>query len=222
MSIISKIEELNRELPTSVTLVAVSKTHSAQEIMEAYSGGQRVFGESRPQEMCAKQEELPADIEWHMIGHLQRNKVRSIISFVSLIHSVDSARLLEAIDAEASRIERVVDVLLEVRVAQEESKAGWEENELRNYLSGGKWRVLKNVRFRGLMTIGSNTDDNEQICSEFTHVRDLKAELQTAFFDDSFDILSMGMTSDYALAVESGSTIVRVGSMIFGERDYKK
>lgn len=222
MSIRNHIADLHRTLPQGVTLVAVSKTYPPEDIAKAYETGQRIFGESRPQEMCAKYESLPKDIEWHMIGHLQTNKVRMIMPFVSLIHSVDSPRLLETINKEAARISRTVDVLLEIYVAEEESKFGWSEAELVDYFTADKVKKLTNTCFRGLMTIASNTDEEKVLCREFNYMKDLHTRLKKSVFDERFDTLSMGMTSDYGLAVECGSTMVRIGSMIFGERDYSK
>ncbi len=218
MSVASKITELKNTIPNGVTLVAVSKTHPAENIREAYLAGQRVFGESRPQEMAAKHKELPGDIEWHMIGHLQRNKVRMIAPFVSMIHSVDSARLLETIDAEAARADRVIDILLEVHIGVEQSKSGWQPEELFAYLSGIEPRDFLNVRFCGVMGIASNTTDQARIRAEFTSLKVVYDFLRNRFFGQGFDTLSMGMTSDYKAAIECGSTMVRIGSLIFGER----
>lgn len=219
MSIAENIQSVRESLPEGVTLVAVSKTHPAEVVAEAYAAGQRIFGESRPQEMRAKYEALPKDIEWHMIGHLQTNKVKYIVPFVSLIHSADSARLLAAIDSEAAKCGRVVDVLLEIHVAEEESKSGWLPSELNDYLCSGEWRRLRNVRFRGVMCIATNTDDEARIRRDFESLAAYREQL-SAYFEDSFDIVSMGMSDDYPLAVECGSTMVRVGSRIFGARDY--
>lgn len=220
MSVREQIADLQKELPEGVNLVAVSKMHPASDIEEAYVAGQRVFGESRPQELCAKYEALPKDIEWHMIGHLQTNKVRSIVPFVSMIQSVDSAHLLAYIDKEAARIDRVVDVLLEIFVAQEETKHGWEEEELLTYLREGSWRSFEHVRFRGVMGIASLTENQMQIRSEFVRLRSLFDRLRGEFFGVDFDTVSMGMTSDWKLAVECGSNMVRIGSLIFGARNY--
>ena len=219
MSITDNIQTLHESLPEGVTLVAVSKTHPAEAVAEAYAAGQRIFGESRPQELRAKYDALPKDIEWHMIGHLQTNKVKYIAPFVALIHSADSARLLATIDAEAAKCGRVIDVLLEIHVAAEESKSGWRPSELNDYLCSGEWRRLRNVRFRGVMGIATNTDDPERIRRDFEALAAYREQL-SAYFEDSFDILSMGMSDDYPLAVECGSTMVRVGSRIFGARDY--
>lgn len=212
-----QISFVRSTLPDCVTLVAVSKTHPVSAIREAYDAGLRVFGESRPQELCEKYEALPHDIEWHMIGHLQTNKVRQIVPFVRLIHSVDSARLAEAIQREAARCDRVVDILLEVRIAREQTKSGWEMDALMNYVGTAPFALMPNVRVRGLMGIATNTDDGEAIRSDF---RTLKRDFDTLQpnFGPHFDILSMGMSHDYPIAVECGSTMVRIGSLIFGER----
>jgi pyridoxal phosphate enzyme (YggS family) len=204
--------EFGEQLPVGVTLVAVSKGHPVPELMEAYGAGQRIFGENRPQEMRAKFDAMPGDVRWHMIGHLQTNKVRSIAPFVDLIHSVDSARLLRVIDSEAARVGRIQDVLLEIHIAREESKSGWAESELRDFLAGGFG--LPNVRLRGLMGMASLTDDVEQVRREFLGLRGLFDELRGTFGTD-FDTLSMGMSSDYRIALECGATMLRLGSIIF-------
>ena len=219
MSISENIQSVRESLPEGVVLVAVSKTHPAEAVAEAYAAGQRIFGESRPQEMRSKYEALPKDIQWHMIGHLQTNKVKYIAPFVSLIHSADSARLLSVIDAEAAKCGRTIDVLLEIHVAAEESKSGWRPSELNDYLCSGEWRRLRNVRFRGVMGIATNTDDEERIRQDFESLAAYKEQI-AAYFEEDFDILSMGMSDDYPLAVGCGSTMVRVGSLIFGARDY--
>lgn len=221
MSVESNLHEIRESLPSGVTLVAVSKTHPSEAIAEAYRAGQRIFGESRPQELKAKHELLPDDIEWHMIGHLQTNKVKYIAPFVSLIHSADSARLLETIDREASKCGRTIECLLEIHVAEEESKSGWEMDELREWIKSGAHTQLHNVRLRGVMGIATNTDDNDVVRRDFERLAAYRSEL-AAFFGADFDILSMGMSGDYALAVECGSNMVRIGSGIFGRRDYSK
>ena len=218
MSVADKIASLKASLPSGVTLVAVSKTYPPSAIMEAYEAGQRVFGENRPQELAAKQAELPGDIEWHLIGGLQTNKVD--ITSVPMIPWAESARLLRFIDREARRNDRVIDVLLEVRIALEESKHGWDEGELERYLRSGEHRSLEGVRFRGLMGVATNTDEKEIVRAEFTRLRDLFVRWKGEFFDERFDTLSMGMSADYPLAVECGSTMVRIGSAIFGARRY--
>ena len=219
MSVARQIEELRATLPAGVTLVAVSKTHPVEAIEEAYAVGQRHFGESRPQELKAKYEALPKDIRWHMIGHLQTNKIKYIAPFVALIESVDSARLCEAIEREAAKCDRVIDILLELHVAEEETKTGWNCDELMAYVGSGAFDALPHLRVRGVMGIASNTDDEERIRADF-------GALKTAFetlkprFGEAFDTLSMGMSDDYPIAIACGSTSVRVGSLIFGARDY--
>ena len=222
MSIALNLTELRAVLPAGVTLVAVSKTHPPEAIMAAYDAGQRIFGENRPQEMAAKQALLPADILWHQIGHLQTNKVRLIAPFVSLIHSADSARLLEEISRRAVELGRVIDVLLEIRIAREESKEGWEWSGLMAWLESGRWRELAGVRFRGTMGVATFTDDEVVVRGEFELLAGMHAALRERFFGTGFDTLSMGMSDDYPLAVECGSTMVRIGSLIFGERQYSK
>jgi len=220
MSIAEKIHELKTRLPENVTLVAVSKTHPVEAIREAYDAGQRIFGENRPIEMRDKHAALPDDIEWHLIGHLQTNKIKYIIPFVAMIHSVDSASLLAAINAHAAKHSRTVDILLEIHISREQSKEGWDYPVLRQWLRSGEWRELENIKFRGVMGVATNTDDTGVIADEFSRLAQIRSELSDEFFGPRFDTLSMGMTSDFATAVECGSTMVRIGSMIFGERDY--
>ena len=217
MSIGAKIEQLHALLPQDVKLVAVSKFHPVEALMKAYEAGQRIFGESRVQELLVKYEALPKDIEWQMIGHLQTNKVRQIVPFISLIQSVDSIRLIECINREAERIGRVVDVLLEIHVAQEESKTGWKYAELVDYLQSDAFSALKNIRVRGVMGMATNTDDELVIRHDFEQLAEYK-QLLAPYFNSDFDTLSMGMSDDYELAIECGSTMVRIGSSIFGER----
>ena len=217
MAISTKIKELHASLPHGVTLVAVSKFHPVEALNEAYKVGQRIFGESRVQELLVKHEAMPKDIEWQMIGHLQTNKVRQIVPFVSLIQSVDSVRLAECINREAERIGRVVDILLEIHVAQEESKTGWRYDELVEYLQSGAMAELKNIRVRGIMGMATNTDDEEVIRHDFERLAECKREL-AVHFGEEFDTLSMGMSDDYELAIKCGSTMVRIGSSIFGNR----
>ena len=217
MAIEQKIEELHASLPQGVTLVAVSKFHPIEALQRAYEAGQRIFGESRVQELLVKHEALPKDIEWHMIGHLQTNKVRQIVPFVSLIQSVDSTRLIECINREAERIGRVVDILLEIHVAQEESKTGWNFDELETYLQSEAIKSLKNIRVRGVMGMATNTDNETTIRADFERLATYKNKL-ASYFNDDFDTISMGMSDDYNLAIECGSTMVRIGSSIFGNR----
>lgn len=217
MSIKNQIEQLHATLPADVTLVAVSKFHPVASLREAYDAGQRIFGESRPQEMAAKVPQLPDDIEWHMIGHLQTNKVKMIAPFVKLIHSVDSERLIAEIERQALRLDRVIDILLEVHLAEDESKSGWDEYELRQFLSSAALSNYPHVRLRGLMTIGTLTDDIELNKHEFRSLKALYEEFKP-LLGAEFDTLSMGMTSDYHEAIECGSNMVRIGSLIFGQR----
>ena len=219
MSIQSQIAELQRTLPEGVTLVAVSKMQPIESLREAYEAGQRIFGESRPQEMCAKREQMPEDCRWHMIGHLQTNKVKYIAPFVEMIHSVDSLRLLDSINREAMKCGRRIDILLEVHLATEESKSGFSVEELREVIATEDIKDLAYIRVRGLMTIASNTDDEAVVAGEFKQLKSLFDELKQEF-GEHFDTISMGMTSDYPLAIECGSTMVRIGSQIFGERNY--
>lgn len=219
MTVKANISEIKSALPANVVLVAVSKFHPAEAIMEAYNAGQRVFGESRVQELVAKYEQLPKDIEWHMIGHLQTNKVRAIAPFVSLIHSVDSRRLLECINREAERCGRVIDCLLEVHVAREQTKSGWDSEELLAFVCSGELAAMKNIRIRGIMGMATNTDDIAIIRSDFERLAAIKAQI-TPMFDSSFNVLSMGMSDDYPIAIQCGSTMVRIGSSIFGQRNY--
>lgn len=215
-------ERLNRvlaTLPEGVRLVAVSKFHPAERLHEAYDAGQRLFGESRPQEMAAKYEVLPKDIEWVMIGHLQTNKVKMIAPFVSLIASVDSARLIEEIERQAAKLDRTIDILLEVHVAEEETKSGWAKEELYDYLALGALQSMSHVRVRGVMTIATNTDNEAVVCRDFQTIQTIFHELKPRFGED-FDTLSIGMSDDYPLALEYGSTMVRVGTAIFGAREY--
>lgn len=219
MSVKSQIEELHATLPSNVRLVAVSKFHPVEAIREAYEAGQRIFGESRPQELAAKYPQLPSDVEWHMIGHLQTNKVKYIAPFVALIHSVDSERLVAEIDRQAAKCGRVIDFLFEVHLAQDESKSGWDKEELLDFLRSDRLAHYPNVRPRGVMTIGTLTDDIELNKSEFRTLRALFEELRPRFGEE-FDTVSMGMSSDYREAIECGSTMVRIGSQIFGSRGY--
>ena len=206
-------------LPDGVKLVAVSKFHPAEAVEEAYNAGQRIFGESRPQEMAAKAKVLPKDIEWVMIGHLQTNKVKMIVPFVSLVASVDSERLIEEIEKQAAKNERTIDILLEVHIADEESKSGWSLSELREYLASGALERMEHICVRGVMTIATNTDDDAIIRRDFNNIRTIFEELKPRF-GEAFDTLSIGMSDDYPIALEYGSTMVRIGTAIFGHRVY--
>ena len=219
MTIKERLNRISGTLPAGVNLVAVSKFHPASSVMEAYEAGQRLFGESRPQEMAAKAAELPKDIEWIMIGHLQTNKVKLIMPFVSLIASVDSDRLIDEIEKQAAKCERVVDVLLEVHVADEETKSGWDVEELRAYLASGALDAMSHIRVCGVMTIATNTDDEAVVRRDFQTIKSVFEELKPRF-GEAFDTLSIGMSDDYPIALEYGSTMVRVGTAIFGSRQY--
>lgn len=219
MSIESQLSLVRGTLPERVTLVAVSKTHLVEAIRRAYDAGQRIFGESRPLEMREKYEALPKNIEWHMIGHLQTNKIKHIASFVSLIHSVDSARLAEEIQKEAVRCGRTLEILLEIHVAQEQTKTGWAMDELMQYIRTAPFAKMPNICVRGVMGIATNTDDTQVVVRDFQELKRC-FDLLRPYFGARFNTLSMGMSHDYPFAVECGSTMVRVGSLIFGERDY--
>ncbi len=222
MSIAQNIAQLKAALPEGVRLVAVSKFHPVEALREAYDAGQRIFGESRAQELRAKREQLPDDIEWHFIGPLQSNKVKDIAPFIHLIHSIDSLKLLEEVDKQARKNGRVIPVLLEIHVAKEESKHGFTPDECEELIRGGALSDLKNVRLRGLMGMATNTDDTGQIRKEFRQIRGLFDHLKNTYFKDdpNFTEISMGMSHDYPIAVQEGSTLVRVGTRIFGEREY--
>lgn len=216
------LKEILAELPPQTRLVAVSKFHPAEAIREAYDMGQRIFGESKVQELTGKYESLPKDIEWHFIGHLQTNKVKYIAPFVSMIHAADSFKLLCEIDRQAAKVNRVIPCLLEMHVAQEESKFGFTFEECRALLAEGEWRNLSHVSIAGIMGMASYTDDLHQIQQEFQSLSDFFEELKNSYFsgDSQFCELSMGMSHDYPEAVKRGSTLVRVGSKIFGDRIY--
>lgn len=222
MSIAENIKRVRSELPANVRLVAVSKFHPKEAIEEAYSTGQRLFGESKVQEMTAKYESLPKDIEWHFIGHLQTNKIKYIVPYVALIHGVDSYKLLAEINKQAAKADRTVNCLLQLHVAQEETKFGFSFDECREMLAAGAWKELRNVQLCGLMGMASNTDDVEQIKSEFCSLSNFFREVKATWFadDEAFRELSMGMSHDYHEAIAAGSTLVRIGSDIFGERIY--
>lgn len=222
MSISTNLKQVWEELPQGVRLVAVSKFHPAESIREAYQAGQRIFGESKAQELQAKHEALPGDIEWHFIGHLQTNKVKYIAPYVTLIHSIDSPHLLAEVDRQAAKADRTVDCLLQVHIAREETKFGFTPDECRQYLASGQWGQLEHVRLCGLMGMATNTDDMQQVQAEFQGLAALFREVKAAWFPQApwFKELSMGMSHDYHEAIAAGSTLVRVGSHIFGERNY--
>ena len=203
-------------------MVAVSKTKPVSDLQEAYDAGQRAFGENYPQEMRDKHEVLPNDIQWHFIGHLQTNKIKYIIPFVTLIHSIDSANLLEAVNKEAKKHERVVDCLLQFHIAMEETKFGLDMEEARQLLSSEAFKQMQNVRICGVMGMATFTDDEAEVRKEFKHLKEIFETLKKEHFVDQpqFKEISMGMSDDYPIAVEEGATLVRVGSKIFGARNY--
>lgn len=222
MSITNHLKQVLAELPAGVRLVAVSKFHPNEAIEEAYAAGQRIFGESKVQEMTGKYESLPKDIEWHFIGHLQTNKIKYMAPFVSMIHGIDSYKLLAEVNKQAAKAGRVIDCLLQLHIAQEETKFGFSFDECRQMLSAGEWKSLANIRICGLMGMATHTDSEKQIEREFRSLHTFFNEVRKDFFADRpyFRELSMGMSHDYPLAVAEGSTLVRVGSKIFGERIY--
>lgn len=224
MDIQTNLRNVLAELPEGVRLVAVSKYHPAEAIEEAYRAGQRIFGESKEQELSEKYNVLPKDIEWHFIGHLQTNKVKYIAPYITLIEAVDSYKLLTEINRQAGKYNRVIPCLLEIHIAQEESKYGFTPENCRDMLKAGEWKNLRNIRIAGVMGMATNTDDEAQIEQEFRTLKGLFDEWKQAFFTDepTFKEISMGMSHDYRIAIRTGSTLVRVGSKIFGERNYVK
>ena len=221
-SITENLHQIQSGLPAGVRLVAVSKYHPCEAIEEAYHAGQRIFGESKVQEMTAKYERLPKDIQWHFIGHLQTNKVKYMIPYVSLIHSIDSYRLLAEVDRQAAKAGRTVDCLLQIHIAREESKFGFTPDECISMLETGEWRKLTHVQLCGLMGMATNTDNLKQVEQEFASLSHLFHQVKERWFErtPSFCELSMGMSHDYHEAIRTGSTLVRIGSSIFGERNY--
>ena len=218
VNIAENIEHIRASLPQGVTLIAVSKYHPKEAVEIAYSVGQRDFGESKAQDLRTKFQELPSDIRWHFIGHLQSNKIKYIAPFIHLIHSVDSLRLLQEIDKQGEKVGRTIPCLLQIHIAQEETKFGFSPNECRALLDSNECRQLKNVEIRGLMCMASNTDDNQQIANEFNSVKALFDEIKEKHFtsNDRFNIFSAGMSDDHKIAIEAGSTHIRIGSDIFG------
>ncbi|NVK64300.1 MAG: YggS family pyridoxal phosphate-dependent enzyme [Flavobacteriales bacterium] len=219
--IAASLEKIRKELPEDVTLVAVSKTKPVADIQTAYDAGQRIFGENKVQELTDKHEVLPKDIEWHFIGHLQRNKVKYMAPFVSLIHAVDSFKLLKEIDKQAKKHDRVISCLLQFHIADESSKFGLNLEEAQNILSSNEFIELHNISIVGVMGMATFTDDTEQVRDEFRTLENYFNVLKSHFFkyNDAFKEISMGMSGDYPIAVEEGSTMIRVGSSIFGARD---
>ncbi|EEX18272.1 YggS family pyridoxal phosphate-dependent enzyme [Prevotella veroralis] len=216
------LHEVLDTLPDGVKLVAISKFHPKEYIEVAYREGQRIFGESHEQELAGKVQSLPQDIEWHFIGHLQTNKVKYIASYISMIEAVDTVKLLKEINKQAAKYNRVINVLLELHIAEEESKYGFTPNACREFLKSGEWRELKNVHISGLMMMASNVEDQEQIRKEMIFASNLFDELKASYFSDDpeFKERSWGMSHDYPIAVECHSTMVRVGTAIFGPRVY--
>ncbi len=222
MGIAENLQVIKEKVPPHVTLVAGSKTKPDEVIMEAYQAGHRDFGENKVQDLAAKQERLPADIRWHMIGHLQSNKVKYLAPFVHMLHGVDSLKLLGVIDREAEKSERVIDCLLQIRIALEETKFGLTEEDLIQLVSSNAFREMNHVRIRGLMGMATYTENSKQIREEFRQLKRIFDRLKSSQFEnlESFDQLSCGMSGDFQLAIEEGSNLVRIGSLIFGPRNY--
>ena len=222
MSIAQNITKFNQVLPQGVKLVAVSKTKSNEDIMEAYQAGQRIFGENKVQELLQKWETLPKDIEWHFIGHLQSNKVKYLAPFISMIHAVDSVKLLNVIQAEGQRLDRKIPCLLQFHIAEEESKFGFEPAAFNQLISTDDVATFDHICFSGVMGMATFTDDVEIVNREFSDLSQLYGKLKSTYFseDANFMELSMGMSHDYQQAIQNGSTMVRIGSSIFGDRNY--
>lgn len=222
MSIQSNIQELRKHIPSDVKLVCVSKFHPAETVMEAYDAGERIFGESRVQELVQKQPELPADIQWHFIGHLQTNKIKFIVPFVKLIHGVDSWKVLNEINKQAEKAAKKTACLLQVHIADEETKFGFSEEELIDLISGNELQNLHNVQIAGLMGMATFTENENQVRKEFRSLKILFDKIKSEYFsnDEAFCELSMGMSQDYQIAIGEGSTMIRIGTSIFGEREY--
>ena len=222
-TITENIRKIKNELPKHVTLVAVSKTKPIEDIIEAYESGQRIFGENKVQEMVEKQEALPKDIQWHMIGHLQRNKVKYMASFVDLIHGVDSFKLLQEIDKQGKRNNRIISCLLQIFIAEEDTKFGLNQEELKEMLSDEAFQALNNIKIVGLMGMATFTEDTNKIKREFTFLKDIYEQTREKYVNLeqlNLQTLSMGMSNDYPIAIECGSTMVRIGSHIFGRRNH--
>lgn len=221
--ITENLETVRKTIPSGVLLIAVSKTKPIEDIQEAYAVGQRVFGENHALEMRDKHEVLPRDIDWHFIGHLQTNKIKYIIKYVKLIHSIDTFNLLQAVNKEAAKHDRVVDCLLQFHIAEEETKFGLSMDEAEEILNSDIFKAINNVHIRGVMGMATNTDDMSLVRKEFKHLKEIFNVLKSKYFadDEGFKEISMGMSHDYQIAIEEGSTMVRVGSKIFGERNYR-
>lgn len=224
MSIAEKIDKIKATLPAHVQLVAVSKTKPNELILEAYHHGQKIFGENKVQEMAAKYESMPKDIEWHFIGHLQTNKIKYLVPFVHLIHGVDSFKLLKSIDSEAKKAGRIISCLLQFHIAEEETKFGLSLEEAEEILDSEEYKKLQNIQLCGVMGMATYTEDEDQIRKEFAHLKSCFDHLKSKYFghDTGFKEISMGMSGDYPIAIEEGSTMIRIGSNIFGERNYIK
>jgi pyridoxal phosphate enzyme (YggS family) len=221
MSIQANLQSIKSSLPTEVTLIAVTKTHPSEKLMEVYNAGHKIFGENKVQEMCDKYAELPKDIEWHLIGHLQTNKVKYIAPFVSLIHSVDSLKLLQEINKQGIKNNKVINCLLQIYIADEETKFGLFFEEAEILLNSPEFIQLKNIKITGFMGMATNTDDKDKIRKEFHSLKLFFDKHRThSTINFSLSILSMGMSSDYLIAIEEGSNMIRVGSSIFGNRNY--
>lgn len=216
MSITKNLQEITSSIPATTTLVAVSKTKPVSDLQKAYDAGHRVFGENKVQEMEAKWKELPKDIQWHMIGHVQRNKVKYMAPFVSLVHSVDSPRLLKEINKQAKKNDRVIDCLLQLRIAEEDTKFGMTEAAINTLLASEETKNFQHVNIKGLMGMATFTEDEPQLTREFQKLKSFYDSLKQT---QQFSVLSMGMSGDYKLAIKNGSTMVRIGSAIFGERN---
>lgn len=222
MSITDNLQKITSDIPAHVSIVAVSKRKSVEEILEAYHAGHRVFGENRVQELTEKQALLPVDIQWHMVGHLQTNKVKYLIGFVNFIQSVDSLKLLQTINREALKVNRIIPCLLQVQIAREDTKFGFSEDEIQALADSSEFRSLQNVSINGVMGMATYTPDMEQVRSEFRCLSEVFRNLKNKYFDSlpDFREISMGMSGDYTVAIEEGSTMVRLGTVIFGARNY--
>ena len=221
MSIAQNLLQIKSQLPNHVTLVAVSKTKPVADLMEAYNAGQRIFGENKIQEMTEKWEQMPKDIQWHMIGHVQTNKVKFMAEYVSLIHGVDSLKLLQEINKQALKHHRIIDCLLQIYIADEETKFGLDETELEELLTSNEFKELQNIRIVGLMGMATFTNNQNQIKEEFQHLKQIFDNINSlSIINYPLSIISMGMSGDYKLAMDCGSTMVRIGSSIFGNRNY--
>lgn len=218
MSIAQNLKEIKSSLPHDVTLVAVSKTKPNSDILQAYDAGQRIFGENKVQDMVAKYDELPKDIKWHMIGHLQRNKIKYMAHFVDLIHGVDSLKTLIEIDKQAKKHDRIINCLLQMKIATEDSKFGLKTSEIETIFSSDDYKNLENIKIVGLMGMASFTANENQIREEFKNLSTFFSNLKEQ--EQQLEIISMGMSGDYKIAIEEGSTMIRVGSSIFGQRNY--